>query len=309
MSYKIGVDGGGTKTECILTDGAGSVLASYTGAGCNPSLVGLERAAELLQGALNQLRAQAGLRAGNRGESSAPLPPLISHTLMSMAGHRDFWRDLAKRLTGFGQVATMDDSFPVLELATEGQPGLVLHAGTGSFVTARAPDGSTHYSGGLGWRFGDSGSGYDLGRRGIARGLMEIQGWLPPSGLGPAVRTHSGLLQETDAGVITRSFYQHADPNRQIAAFAPVVLGLAGAGDAAARDLAVASTGDLLDQALHLAAKLFPAESHATLTAGLSGPILNHPVVRSELQRRAPFAFKAITEAPIEGVRRMLARL
>ena len=64
---------------------------------------------------------------------------------------------------GFGKVVACDDSRPVLELATGGKPGLVLHAGTGSFVAAQAPDGTLHYAGGTGWRFGDPGSGYDLG--------------------------------------------------------------------------------------------------------------------------------------------------
>ena len=35
-----------------------------------------------------------------------------------------------------------------------------------------------HYAGGLGWRFNDPGSGYDLGRRAIARALLDD--WTTP---------------------------------------------------------------------------------------------------------------------------------
>ena len=79
-----------------------------------------------------------------------------------------FWRETAAALQGYGKVTTTDDSVPVLELATAGAPGLVLHAGTGSFVAARTADGATHYAGGLGWKLGDPGSGYDIGRRAVA---------------------------------------------------------------------------------------------------------------------------------------------
>jgi hypothetical protein len=151
-SYKIGVDGGGMKTECILIDVLGAVAARHTAAGCNPSLVGPEMARKTLAGALQALLAQAQTKyPGSK----------ISATLLCMAGSPPFWREAATGIKDYGTVTAVPDSLPVLELATGGAPGLVLHAGTGSFVTARAPDGSMHYAGGLGWRFGDSGSGHD----------------------------------------------------------------------------------------------------------------------------------------------------
>ena len=307
MSYKIGVDGGGTKTECMLVDATGRMIAAHVGAGCNPSVVGPEQATSIILAALNSLRAQAVTHAAETPQASPPAE-LISQTLLCMAGHRDFWRDLARKLPGFGRVTTTDDSFPVLELATGGRPGLVLHAGTGSFVAARAPDGSTHYAGGLGWRFGDPGSGYDIGRRAVARGVLELQGWAPASRLGAAVREHVQLGPEIDAGFVTRSYYQHAEPSRHVAAVAPIVLRLAAEGDTAARAIVLASTGELLDLAVSVATKLFSTSLLATVHAGLSGPILNHPVVHEALAARAPFPLEPITETPIEGVRRMLAR-
>ena len=41
MSYKIGVDGGGTKTECILVDPQGEIVARRLAPGSNPNVVGL----------------------------------------------------------------------------------------------------------------------------------------------------------------------------------------------------------------------------------------------------------------------------
>ena len=36
MNFKIGVDGGGTKTELILVDPAGAGVATHIAPGCNP---------------------------------------------------------------------------------------------------------------------------------------------------------------------------------------------------------------------------------------------------------------------------------
>jgi N-acetylglucosamine kinase-like BadF-type ATPase len=309
MSYKIGVDGGGTKTECMLIDADGRMVAAHVGAGCNPSVIGPDQAASIVSAALHSLRARAAAHFAEVHGRAADPQTLIAATLLCMAGHRTFWQELAQKLTGFGRVATTDDSPPVLELATDGRPGLVLHSGTGSFVAARAPDGSVHYAGGLGWRFGDAGSGYDLGRRAISRGLLELQGWAPPSRLGPLVREHAQLAESADAGMVTRYYYQQTEPNRVIAALAPAVLRLAAGRDEAARELVLASTGELLEFAVTVATGLFSASLLAGVTAGVSGPILTHPFVHEALAGRAPFALTPIAETPIEGVRRLLVRL
>jgi N-acetylglucosamine kinase-like BadF-type ATPase len=299
MTYKIGVDGGGTKTECILIDDTGTILARHLAPGCNPSVAGAEQARLIITDALCSVVAQSKI--ANREAN-------ISTTHIYSAGNRAWWRETAATLTGFGQVVTADDSHPVLELATNGQPGLVLHAGTGSFVAARGPDGVIHYAGGIGWRFGDPGSGYDLGRRAIGRALLELQGWAPASRLGPTVRDQTQLGESADAAAVTRFFYLHADPNRQVAALAPAVLRLASEGDHTAQQLIGESIGELLTLATRVATKLFPHVPLDTLPAGLSGPILNHAVVVQSIGARAPFALTPITEPPIEGVRRLLMR-
>ncbi len=293
MSWKIGVDGGGTKTECILVDPSGAVAARHTGPGCSPSLVGAARATEIAGDALRSVRA-------------AHPTAEISSTLLCMAGSRAFWRAFGDSLVGFGRVETVDDSVPVLELATRGAPGLVIHAGTGSFVAARTPDGGVHYAGGTGWRFGDEGSGYDLGRRAIARALLELQGWATPSGLGALVRERTG---HDTAGEVSVYFYGDPATNNGVAGLAPDVLRLAGEGDPAAADAVSASVGQLLALAVSVTGQLFPGRLPEAFRAGVSGHILNHPFAFKALSSKAPFPLTRVTEAPIEGVRLLLGRL
>ncbi|MEX2043785.1 MAG: BadF/BadG/BcrA/BcrD ATPase family protein [Opitutus sp.] len=296
--YRIGIDGGGTKTECILIDAAGAILARHLAPGCNPNGVGPGQARMVVTDALCGVVNSAF---GNGGAT-------IERTHIYAAGNRSFWREIGGSLEGFGVVHTADDSLPVLELATQGRPGLVLHGGTGSFVAVRAPDGSIHYGGGLGWRFGDPGGGYDLGRRTIARALIELQGWLPASRLAQTVRDHTQLGDGADAAAITRFLYQHPDPNRQVAALAPAVLRLASEGDPVAHQLVVESAAELLALATRMAAQLFPATALDTIPAGLSGPLLTHPVVVAALGDRSPLALVPVEGTPIEGVRRLLLR-
>jgi N-acetylglucosamine kinase-like BadF-type ATPase len=292
MHWKIGMDGGGTKTECILVDPSGAIAARHTGLGCSPSLVGSARAKEIASEALEAVQAQ---------HPQAE----VSTTLLCMAGSRSFWSEFGAELIGLGRVTTVDDSVPVLELATRGAPGLVLHAGTGSFVAARTADGGVHYAGGTGWRFGDEGSGYDLGRRAIARALIELQGWAPPSGLGALVRERTG---QSTAGAVAGYFYGDPVTSNGVASLAPEVLGLAAGGDAAAGEAVAASVGQLLSLAVSVAGKLFPGKRPETFRAGVSGRILNHPFAFQALSSRAPFPLCPITEPPIEGVRLLLAR-
>lgn len=303
---KIGVDGGGTKTECILVDANGEVVARHLAPGCNPSQTSPEKARAILLEALAALLTQSAILSP---------PSAISATLLCMAGNRAFWRETADAMQGYGQITTTDDSLPVLELATGGAAGLVLHAGTGSFVAARGPDGAVHYAGGLGWKLGDPGSGFDLGRRAITLALLELQNW-PPAGatklspLAEALCAHTGLA---DYGTNSRLFYNLPEANTKIAAFAPRVLELAAQDCGPAQQVVADSITDLArlaDQVIH---RLF-TQPLAKLPCGVSGRILNSAPAAFALRSLAsklnwPVELRFIGTAPIEGVRRLLAKI
>ncbi len=297
-SYKIGVDGGGTKTELILVDSAGTIVATHTAPGCNPSHLGAEQSRRLLTEALAGLRAR-----GQCGKGE------ITATHLYMAGSTATWREIAYGLTDLGSLVVAADSVPVLELATGGEAGLVLHAGTGSFVAARSPDGAIHYSGGLGWRLNDAGSGYDIGRRAIAAALLDLQA-ANPSPLADALQAHTGIA---DYAANSRFFYSDPAANTVIAGFAPRVLELAGQNCEPARQAVADSVTDLArlaDQVIH---RLFPSPTLPP-PCGISGRILNSAPAAAVLRSLAgklvwPVKLSFIAQPPIEGVRRLLAKL
>jgi N-acetylglucosamine kinase-like BadF-type ATPase len=299
-AFKIGVDGGGTKTEFILVDDAGRIVARHQAPGCNPSQVGVEKARAILREGIQAL--------------CATLPDgRVESTLLFMAGSTATWREIAAGLDQLGSVVVAADSLPVLELATGGAPGLVLHAGTGSFVAARLSGGVVHYVGGLGWKIGDPGSGFDLGRRGVAHALLELQaqalpGARPLSPLATALRSHLGF---EDYPALSRFLNQDPGANAAIAGFAPRVLELAEQDCLAARHAVSDSVTDLVRLADRVVHQLFPAPA-APVPCGISGRVLNSApaaaVVRALAEKlRWPVALAFITRPPIEGVRRLLA--
>ncbi len=290
-SYRIGVDGGGTKTELVLVDDTGTVVTQHIAPGCNPNVVGQEQARAVLLEALGQI---------HRGP--------ISCTQLYMSGSPDFWREFAAGLRDFGRVSSAKDSLPVLELATAGDAGLVLHGGTGSFVAARDKLGELHYAGGLGWRFGDPGSGYDLGQRAIARGLLELQGWAPETRVGQLIKDHGESISISNTNELTRYFYQSPAPNKIIASLTPAVLHLASEGDETCNHMVLDSAEPLLELAVRVASRLFPNTPLDEIPCGLTGPVMTHPVVANILLPRTPLPLRAIGEAPIVGVHRLLLR-
>ncbi|HEX2862416.1 MAG TPA: BadF/BadG/BcrA/BcrD ATPase family protein [Lacunisphaera sp.] len=289
--YKIGVDGGGSKTELILVNAGGEIAGRHLAPGCNPSHLGAENARAILLTALEAMR-------GDR---------TISDTHVYAAGSPETWKEIGATIEGFGRVITADDSLPVLELATDGAAGLVLHSGTGSFIAARGLDDRVHFFGGLGWKLGDPGSGFDLGRRGITRGLLELQGAIAPTAISAALENHFGLSGST---AIIRAVYDHPEANATIASFAPVILDLAEGNVPAARETLEASFVEFFAEAKAVVQTLFAA---TRVSCGLSGRFLNAPISRQMIAtlsaaRGLAVEFRPITAAPIEGVRRLVAR-
>jgi len=306
-SARLGIDGGGTKTDFILVDGAGKLLAQRRAPGSSPSLSAAAAIAQLIEGNIHALLQNAG---GSL---------VINHCCLCMAGSRLFWQDfaqtLAQRLPQLGQVHAFDDSIPILELATDGGPGLALHSGTGSFIAARSLNGAAHYAGGLGWRIGDPGSAQDLGRRAAERALLEVQGWGNPSPLGRAVCT---AIRATNIDALLREIYAEDGSHNSATALAqlsPLVTKHASQGDAAAIKILRDSVSALAQIAKAVSDRLFGGPNHQSpaqpIPVGLSGPILRDKLAEQTIAKTLGPAHRLhiITDAPLEGLRRLLARL
>ncbi|HEX5726012.1 MAG TPA: BadF/BadG/BcrA/BcrD ATPase family protein, partial [Longimicrobiaceae bacterium] len=177
-----GVDGGGTRSTLVLADEHGRELARRVG----PSgLVDPRRPtatagmlARLLRAALRTARVSerpAALVAGLAGVGNQAEREQVQEALVASA--------VAERV----QVRT--DGEIALEGALGGGAGILLIAGTGSVAYGRGEDGRLERCGGWGMVVGDEGSGWALGRAGLAAALRAADG------RGPATRLLPRLLE------------------------------------------------------------------------------------------------------------------
>jgi glucosamine kinase len=295
----IGVDGGGSKTDFILTHTSGDEITRVTTIGTNPGIYGTAQATRTLIKGLRDLLHKGGRKQGD-----------VKFVLLCMSGNQPYWQEVARQMSGWGRVMSRIDSEPVLYLCAPGGPALVMHGGTGSFVAARDAAGVHSFGGGLGYTLGDPGSGYDLGWRAFRRTFFQIQSWLPEGRLAQAVKEYAGRDQYEP---LSQWLYSHEERNAAIANFAPRLLALAEEGDAESLNIARESLDGLAFIACIMATKL-RLPSDTSLPCGLSGPVLNHPLSTKILgeqlaKREILWELKSIQERPIEGVRRLLVSL
>src|SRR5713101_7540423 len=168
MRYVLGFDGGGTKTECVLTDPAGKILARCVSGPSNPSRVGvesatleIEKAADLcLQEARIARNAVAAIGAGLAGTGNPEMKERMRASLEA----------------AFPGAAVSISTDLEIALAAAGEgPVIVLVAGTGSAAIGRNAQGQIWRTGGQGPRLGDDGSAFDIGSRAVARAIGEQQ--------------------------------------------------------------------------------------------------------------------------------------
>ncbi len=159
--YLIGVDGGGTHSRLTLADEQGHILGKADCGGINFNAIGMSAARKNLFDAVDALLADHGATVADCAMlaiGSAALDTLADEALV-----REFCGDR------FDPVRCLLDSDVSVSLyaATGGKPGILLIAGTGSMGAAFDAEGRQHIAGGWGYLLGDSGSGFDIGRRAL----------------------------------------------------------------------------------------------------------------------------------------------
>jgi N-acetylglucosamine kinase-like BadF-type ATPase len=240
----LAVDGGGTKTEAVVTDLEGRVLARGFGAGSNQYTAGFGQLVESVTTAV-----QAALRPvlGAGVERQVVAADRVAAACFGMSGV-DSPED-EKDVSGWVERQSFATTFRVVNdvelILAGGTPegwGIAVISGTGSNCVGRAKDGRTARVGGWGTLLGDEGSGYALGLRALHLAAQTFDGRAnAPRLLEAALRHWStpdipGLMREVHAPATTPA---------SIAAIAPVVMDLAAQGDAPAQAILEATADDL----------------------------------------------------------------
>jgi len=260
VTFFLGIDGGGTKTRCLLGD-ENSVLASGTASGCSVLRVGEACARDSLAGAIHEACVQGGVS-----------PLQIARTCAGIAGAGDdgiasVLQRLLIEILG-GAIEVIGDMEVALESAFGGGPGIVVIAGTGSIVFGRNERGETARAGGWGRILCDEGSAHwivvkaihyclhALDRGNESRLLNDLLAFLD-------LRTPSDLV-----------VYAGGNPTPEFASALPVVLAAAEQGDDMACAVLRSAGVELAGQACVVAQRLFqdapevPIATHGGVFAG-----------------------------------------
>ncbi|HEX8072670.1 MAG TPA: BadF/BadG/BcrA/BcrD ATPase family protein [Pyrinomonadaceae bacterium] len=236
--YVLGVDGGGTKTHAVVADEQGRVLGEGFAGPSNPLRVGVNSAAAAVREAADEALDAAALRRAD-----------VQAAEVGLAGVRraDLRERMREALTGLGvgTVEVVTDAEIALHGATDGAPGLVLIAGTGSICCGRSARGRRACAGGWGPLAGDEGGGAWLARRALQAVAQAADGRGPATALSPAACRYFNVATPDD---LSMAIYAPSMTHERIAGFGRCVVEAAQRHDEVARAL-VAEAGRELGRA------------------------------------------------------------
>jgi N-acetylglucosamine kinase-like BadF-type ATPase len=257
----LGIDGGGSKTSCLIGDET-SILGTGTGAASNVVRVGEAQARESLASAIRQACTVANLK-----------PSEISSVCVGLAGAaRPEISEVVRRIISDlvpGKIKVVGDTVIALEAAFGSGPGVIVIAGTGSIAYGRNREGQTARAGGWGFAISDEGSGHWIGRIAVAAALGA---WdeNPEQNLRLIEVLMKFWRLETIEQLVPAA---NATPPPDFAALFPAVLSLADSGDRIARDVLTQAGTQLANLAGILLRRLFrnPGVVPVAMSGGVFG--------------------------------------
>lgn len=297
----LGVDGGGTKTQAIITDEEGHALGEGLAGPSNPLRVGVSNAAAAVREAVDRACAAAGVRRTD-----------IASAEVGLAGVRR--ADLKERMTdalrllGINSIEVVTDADIALYGATNGKPGLVLIAGTGSICCGKNARRKHACAGGWGPLAGDEGSGSWIARRALQAVAQATDGRGAATSLDEAACQYFNVAGPED---LSLAIYAPSMTNDRIAGFARHVIAAANEGDAVASGIITDAGRELASLASTVIRKL-RIESERFQVAYVGGVFSAGELVLEPLRRTinlgAPRAFLAPPQLSPALAAAMMAR-
>lgn len=247
--YFLGVDGGQSSTTAVIGDEKGRILGWATDGPCNHAS-GAEAIAKfrrVIGECLSRALAAANLPRDQRFRAAC----------LGMSGGPEDKAELLGEMVAADRLVLTHDAEIALAGALNGQPGVIVIAGTGSIAFGRNEQGETARVAGWGHIFGDEGSAFDVVRQALRAVLREHEGWGPRTALTPA------LLEATataDAHELLHLWYTPDWPRSRVAAFAPLVSRIAEEGDPIATAIVESAARSLALLAASVRRQLFGEE-------------------------------------------------
>ncbi|HRN25568.1 MAG: hypothetical protein IT276_02105 [Ignavibacteriaceae bacterium] len=266
MKYLIGMDGGGTKTKCVLVDSNLKIVFEITGEPSNFLVIGTEKVSETILNLVNDIITSQKI-------SSNEIDAIVLGT--TGGGRRSdaeilesqIIKDAKQKSLTINKFKVESDARIALEGAFSGKAGSILIAGTGSIMFGKDSEGEIHRVGGFGRFIGDEGSGYRIGRKGLNAVARFMDGRAKSTKI-------AGLLaQEFSISSSEQLITEVYRNNFNIASAAPIVFDAAESGDVTAQKILEDEADELILHIISMKTKL----NVSILKVSLIGSILTTP--------------------------------
>jgi glucosamine kinase len=281
VAYYLGIDGGGSKTTCVVGDES-SILATVTVGASNITRVGEAGAREVLQQAIREACQAAGINTrqirrvcvGAAGAGRSEIAATVRKIVAEIVS---------------GEIEVVGDMEIALAAAFGAGPGAIVIAGTGSIAFGRDAQGRTARAGGWGFAVSDEGSAHWIGRAAVNAVLHAADQVGEERAENDREWPAARLFRELKTAWSVNSLEQlarKANTNADFAVLFPAVLAAAEAGDAVARQVNAQAAGELAQLAGIVLRRLFPLQRSAALSAvpmAMAGGVFRHAAMIREL--------------------------
>jgi N-acetylglucosamine kinase len=219
--FVMGLDGGGTKTACLVADEHLRSFGHGLGGPTNLNFVSAEVAC------------QSVLQAATGALDTCPVRPARLAAICAVMAGADLLEPLA-RLIPLGEIIHAGESAPVRAANFSSSAGVVVIAGTGSMASGQNSKGERASAGGWGSTLGDEGSAYDIAMHAVIAAIRAQDGRGQPTALAQVVREHFNI---SSLGELVNIFYHRGVARHELSRLFPKVAMAARQGDQVARDL------------------------------------------------------------------------
>ena len=304
----LGIDGGGTKTVCVLADSDGKVIGHGSGGPTNPNLVSAPEIKETLQKAIQEaiqnlpeLQIEA-VCAGIAGVGASEQKQIeVSNVIWRILSTPPLCQALSKRFNPSLNIEVVSDAVIALVAGAGERHGIVAISGTGSVVYGETVTGHKIKIGGWGYLL-DGGSGYEVGKMALKEILKACDVFGKRTLLAQKVLNVWNLSSVRD---IVNHIYQEATKPTDIAKLAKIVNSTASAGDEASKEILRKMANGIYFNIAAAAKQIDFGKEGATLV--LSGGVLtNVEIVREIIVEKVRAELPEITaiqlcREPVKG--------
>ena len=261
MAFNIGIDGGGTKTNLVLTDENLKIVVKSSTGRTNPLTVGAEDSArnlfKLIETAVSERKNTPSIESIVAGLAGCGRKKNADEVRRKLSAH------LVKGKVAFKNLVVVSDAEIALEGAFPRGAGAILIAGTGSIAFGKNESGQIFRCGGFGKILGDEGSGYSIGLAGL-KALGEIfDGRGTASSLKNKFAKHFGIVDAKS--LISNVYAKEFD----IASAAIHVVNAAAGGDKVSRAILKQESDELVNLVRFLKKKMKVKKLNLCFMGGL----------------------------------------